>query len=32
MGIPAHLRQRRFQTGQQHETLEVASASIETQP
>jgi branched-chain amino acid transport system permease protein len=32
MGIPDRLRQRRFQTGQQHERLGVASASIETQP
>jgi branched-chain amino acid transport system permease protein len=32
MGIPARLRQRRLQTGQQQEAMAVASASIETQP
>jgi branched-chain amino acid transport system permease protein len=32
MGIPARLRQRRLQTGQQQEAMPVASASIETQP
>jgi len=31
MGIPARLRQRRLQAGQQ-EAMAVASASIETQP